>query len=90
MGIGVKNVLDAKAKHNMAMPKARKLSFLSLSIGEYPSRICEAALTPREAKSIFLSMLTNLRSKINRGSATKNMDKTKAAKFKPLHKNNVY
>ena len=42
IGIGVKNMFDAKEKNNMAMPNARKLSFLSLSVGEYPSRICEA------------------------------------------------
>jgi hypothetical protein len=49
IGIGVKNMFDAKEKNNMAMPNARKLSFLSLSVGEYPPRICEATLTPREA-----------------------------------------
>ena len=35
-------------------------------------------------------MPTNLRSKIRRGSATRIIDKAKAIKFRPLHKNSVY
>jgi len=89
MGIGVKSILVAKENKTSPVQKAATFSFLSLSLTCVPSKSLDAIKTPRHAKFVDLSMLTNLLSKTRSGSVTKNRDKTKAARFRTAHNSNV-
>ena len=85
----MKNVLVANEKSSKPAPKARKLSPLSFLRNGRPAKTFEAAHTRSEVAVIFFSMLTSLRSKIISGSATRNIDRMKAIRFRPMQSSSV-
>jgi hypothetical protein len=89
IGNGVNSALVANAKNTRPLQKEARFSFVRLSEIGNPSKTFEAIVTPLQVKSMLFSMRTSPRSKISNGSETKNRDKAKAKKFRPLHINNV-
>ena len=89
MGNDVKNVLEAKENRTNPQQKAYRFSLLNFPSKDKPSKAFNATPTPLYAKSIILSMPTNLLSNIKSGSATRNRETKKAVKFNPLHSNRI-